>query len=230
MVHRSNGPCETGMRRRGVILPLALESISLNEDPMKGATMSNTCSSIIQMCKPLPRFYVIREEAFHKIGVGKITLYGRNLGVDLIQVSRRVLQVCVEHDIFYNSKKVCGIPSPLQLLSDYLGLGKITTKPTGKRNFLLAYAGYTNFGEVFGAQARLPNRTSALFRYGTDPIPEVQLYKNERVPFISNGGRGPYQALAVYDGAARRLDPIVSRTEQDKMLQNVLKANPALYR
>ncbi len=153
----------------------------------------------LQYCKPVAT-YVILEELHHALGWGKVTVNGRNVGVDLFKRVRTVMQTCNVHDLFYDDQKINGAPSGWQLLMDYLDIEKIIERPTGETRLLLTYKEALNYGEVFGERAKLPKITSSLSRYGNDPIPDVNLYGNSNIEFSSIGGKTVLSAVATYDG------------------------------
>lgn len=188
-----------------------------------------------QLCTPQPT-YVIVEQIHRKAGLPSIPRTGGVLGPSLHQVFRRVLQVCAEQDLYFNGRRVEGTPTTWQYIQELLLPGEqFTTRPTGQRQFVLVYAGFRNIvrplprvgnllPESWTRQYDLGTPPSP-FVYGTDPIPTVQLYGNDRAEFVMPGGQPPPTALGIYHSSAGRLE-LPSQSARDRMVQELVQPVP----
>jgi hypothetical protein len=146
------------------------------------------------------------EQVYSKPGLPAL---GNTVGPELLQVVRRVVQVCDRQEIYFDGDKVVGGLSFMQILLDFFSVGKkITTKPMGESQFVLQYAGFHNVVRPLPQMGNmLPEawtklyklKPPSLFIYGHDPIPHITLYQNPRVVFEAPGGDGPPSALAIFD-------------------------------
>ena len=91
------------------------------------------------ICTPIP-VYIITEKVYHKLGWGKITVNGVNVGADAYQVSRKIVNTCVVQDTFVDGKLVEGNLSPWQVIKYLLGVEEVTTKPRPKTKNLHVFA------------------------------------------------------------------------------------------
>jgi hypothetical protein len=179
----------------------------------------------IAICTPQPN-YVIVEQIYQKRGLPSVPGTGSVIGPSLYQVVRRVLQVCDEQDVFFEGQRLSGMPSTWQYLQELLLPGKqITTRPTGQREFTLAYFGFKNIiqplPQVGGLLPEAWTRRYNLgtppspFIFGHDPIPQIQLYGNPRAEFVMPGGQPPPTAVAIYHASGNRLEfPLVHDRER----------------
>lgn len=185
------------------------------------------------LCTPQPS-YVIVEQIHLKTGLPSI---GNTVGPTLHQVFRRVLQVCDVQDMFFDGRRISGMPTPWQYLQEFVRPGnQITTRPTGERQFTLVYGGFINVLQPLPQMGNLLpeswTRSYNLgtpptpFIYGTDPIPNVRLYGNPRVQFIMPGGEPPPTAMAIYNTSNRRLD-LPPLGERERVLQQLVQRQPA---
>ncbi len=177
----------------------------------------------VKYADPLP-LYVIHEEVYAGVfGVGKATIDGRTiLGMTLDKIFRRVFQVMATKEVFQGGQKIAGVPGLWQVIKDAVGYQEFEERQTGERNYVLAYAGFINEVETFGARIQLPKITSP-FTYGSDPIPQQKLVGNPAITFeVSNGGRGRVTAMAVYDAKRNRLNTL-PRPNQDQVLKCLLQ-------
>jgi len=165
----------------------------------------------ITICTPNDT-YVIVEKIHSK---EKWSIPKTNIGPELIQVHRHILLVCDVQDIYRSGEKLPGMPNDWQLFQDLIGWNKLTTRPTGERQFTLQYAGFQNvvvplpkIGDLLPeswTSAHL-TPTPTLFHYGRDPIPHIKLYGNPTVNFTMPGGQPPATAIAIYRKATDRLE------------------------
>ena len=153
------------------------------------------------------------------------------IGPTMRKVVRHVARTCDVQDVYYDGQRLSSMPNGWQLLMDALRLATISTRPTGEQRLMLAYAGFDNLVTPLPPDLQIPHVPEAVFRehrlpnigqmtYGRDPIPDVRLFGNPRVPFVSPGGDEPPMAMAVYYGGQRRLEP-VPRAEQTQLLQRL---------
>ena len=168
----------------------------------------------ITMATPQPIFVII-EQIYNKSGMPSL---GNTIGPSLRQVVRRVAQVHAVQDVFFEGQRIEGMPTTMQNLREFLTPGQqITTRPTGEKSLVLVYAGYTNLltplqqmgnivPEAITQERTLPTWTGGLFRYGTDPVPNIVLQGNPRVMFTMPGGNGPQTAVAIYNQQTRSLE------------------------
>lgn len=181
------------------------------------------------LCQPQPR-YVIIEQIDSAPGMPSLG----PLGPQLRKVQRRVLQVCEVEEIFYRGKRIQGMPGIFQYIDEFLHPGKrISTRPTGKKEFLLAYAGMRNlFTPQPGMSNLLPKALTkeydlgvplSPFVFGSDPIPNQQLFGNKSIDFALPGGQGSPTAVAIYDAKTGILKaPMIA--ERQQAIQNLLKS------
>ena len=161
-------------------------------------------------CSPQP-IYLIAEMVAPKGGIPQI---GNTIGPELKQVQKTVLQVCAEEDILLNGNP----PSPFDLLKEYfLHSQQITRRPTGKKELLLVYSGFTDRLVLFNTPPGLgPEALSRVrsfkpwspFTYGVDPIPNINLFGSATVAFTSLGGDEAPRASAIYHAATNRLQTL----------------------
>ncbi|MEO1497700.1 MAG: hypothetical protein AAFV43_11180 [Planctomycetota bacterium] len=186
----------------------------------------------MRMCTPQPN-YVIVEEIHSKSGLPAV---GNTIGPGLWQVVRRVMQVCDEQDVFYEGNRVAGgVPSSWQYLKELVLPGQqITQRPNGKRNMILAYAGFSNIVQPLPKLGDLlPDSWTrqydtgtprfSPFVYGSDPIPQVRLYGNPRAQFVMPGGKPPATAVGIYRGASNQLElpPVAQR---EKLIKDLVRS------
>ena len=179
-----------------------------------------------RVCTPQSS-YVVLEQIYSKPGLPTL---GNTVGPELLQVVRRVVQVCDQQEIYFDGGRVVGDLSFLQILQDYLSSGKrITTKATGKSQFVLQYAGFQNVVRPLPQMGNmLPEawtklyklKPPSLFVYGRDPIPHITLYQNHRVVFEAPGGEGPPSALAIFDKSKNKL-MLPTLAERARLLQKL---------
>ena len=186
----------------------------------------------MKMCKPQPN-YVIIEEIHSKAGLPSL---GNTIGPGLWQVMRRVLQVCDVQDLFFDGKRIKGMPSTWQYIQEFVRPGKqITQRPTGKREMILTYAGFSNIlqplpkignllPKSWTKQYNLGKPSLSPFVYGRDPIPKVRLYGNAKAQFIMPGGKPPATAVGIYKGATNKLEipPLEQRT---RLIRDLVKSS-----
>ena len=187
----------------------------------------------ITLCTPQPT-YVIVEQIHPKAG---LPAFGNTIGPGLYQVFRRVLQVCDEQDMFFDGRRITGMPLTWQYIQELLRPGnQITTRPTGQRQFVLVYVGYKNL------LTPLPKLGSALpsawtqeydlgmpptpFRYGSDPIPRIELHGNPRAQFVMPGGKPPAVAVGVFMQRSGLLE-LPSVAQLNRVLTRLLQSKPA---
>lgn len=95
---------------------------------------------------------------------------------------------------------------------------QITTKRTGKTNFVVRYYGYLNIAtspiEIMGKKKWEMGWINVL---GADPIKDVRLYGNTEIDFISHGGDDDPFAIVQYDGRTKKLTPIDPRNVADTL-------------
>ena len=185
----------------------------------------------MKMCKPLAN-YVIIEEIHSKVGMPRV---GKTpIGPSLWQVMRRVLQVCDVQSLFFNGKRIKGVPSTWQYIQEFLRPGKqITQRSTGKRSMILAYAGFSNIvqplpkiGNVlpksWTAKYNL-GQSKSWFIYGKDPIPKIRLYGNVKAEFIMPGGKPPATAVGIYKGGTKKL-VIPPLADRQRLIKSMVKS------
>lgn len=175
----------------------------------------------VQYATPLP-IYVIFEEVYAGVfGMDKFTVDGKSiLGFTLDKITRHILQVAAETEYYQGGQKVEGVPSFLSYVKDFVGYEKFEAKLTGKRSYILVYAGIINEIESFGYRKQLPQAMS--ISYGKDPIPNIHLYGNEKVIFsVPAGGRGRAQAMAYYDAQSGQMS-VVPPDKKDEVLKSLL--------
>jgi len=178
------------------------------------------------LCTPQP-IYVIVESVSSKGGIPQI---GNTIGPELRQVQRYVAQLCAEEDMFYKGERVEGFPSTFQYLMEFVTPGvQITTRPNGKRGFVLQYAGFRNHFRPFTDLPLLPEsvtkervwNTWSPFLYGTDPLPDVRLYGDRSVMFANFGGMDAPKAVAIYSQLTRRRE-VLAPAEAGALLRELL--------
>ena len=185
------------------------------------------------LCTPQPN-YVIIEQIHLKTGLPSV---GNTIGPALYQVFRRVLQVCDVQDIFFDGNRLSGMPTTWQYLQHYLLPGtQITTRPTGQKQFFVAYAGFKNLltplPRIGGLLPESWTREYDLgtppspFVYGSDPIPRVQLYGNPNAQFVMFGGRQPPVAVGVYKQTSNRLE-LPPPHERDRIIRRLIQPRPS---
>jgi hypothetical protein len=178
-------------------------------------------------CKYDP-VYIITEEVHHAAGWGYVTVGGKNAGFDVLKVTRKIVQPCVEQEVYIDDEKK--MPTDWDYIKDFLGLAVIEYrgKPNAKINPVLVYSGFRNIGEVLGARKNIP--TPQIFVYGTDPIPHIKLYGNKAIKFHTIGGQGSPKAVAIYD-LRNKAAPLkqVELKDQQAMI-DLLTARVELYR
>lgn len=175
------------------------------------------------LCSPNDTYIIV--EAVY------VVLTTNRVGPTMRKVVRHVARTCEVQDVLYDGQKLTSMPGGWQLLMDAVGLAELTTRPTGATQMTLAYAGFENLVRLLPTElsvpalpqgmfreVRLPQ--AGLFRYGRDPIPEVRLFNNPAIPFVSAGGDAPPTAMGIYYGATRRLEP-VPRAEQVRALRQL---------
>jgi len=180
-----------------------------------------------QICKP-DDTYVIVEQIHSK--PFPISLQG--IGPELVQVVRRILQICDIQDVFSDGQRLSSTPNGWQLFQDLIGWKKLSTQPTGKSQFILAYAGFKNVVTPLPKIGNLlPEKwtsahltpTPSLYFFGQDPIPHIQLYGNSMAWFIMPSGQPPATAIAIYHGATGNIDYINSIQQEgvESVLRNL---------
>jgi hypothetical protein len=184
----------------------------------------------LNLCTPQPN-YVIVEQIHSKSGMPAI---GGVIGPQANQVYRRIFQVCDIQDMFFQGKRISGFPSTWQYIQEFIHKGKqITTRPTGKKQLTIAYSGFKNLitplpkfrealPESLTKQYDLGTPASP-FIYGKDPIPQIQLYGNSKVEFITFGGNTPPTAVGVYKGAKGQLE-LPDPANRKKMIKGLLQS------
>jgi len=185
------------------------------------------------VCTPQPT-YVIVEQIYPKSGLPSVA---NTIGPSMNQVFRRIMQICDVQDLYFDGTKLPGMPSTWQYIQEFIKPGKqITTRATGVKQFMLAYAGFKNMLTPLPKMGNLiPSSLTkeydlgtpiTPFVYGTDPIPSIQLYSNPRVQFVMQGGKPPPIAIGIYHKRQNKLDlPPVQ--ERDKLIKSLLQPNPA---
>jgi hypothetical protein len=143
----------------------------------------------------------------------------------LQQVFRRIVQVCNVQDTYFRGQRLNEAPSIWQYVQDYVLPGQqITTQATDEKRFVLVYAGFKNILQPLPWTAKYdlgPPPINA-YAYGNDPIPNVQLYGNQRAEFISVAGTETPTAVAVYHQDRGALE-YPAATERDAVLRRLLK-------
>lgn len=187
----------------------------------------------IEICTPQPN-YVIVEQIHPKSGLPN---FGNTIGPSNLQVFRRVIQVCDSQDVFFEGKRLQGIPSTWQYIQEFLRPGKqITTRPNGQKNFLLTYAGFENiitplpkignlFPEKWTKQYNLGVPPSP-FVYGKDPIPAIRLYGKPNVQFVMFGGKEPPIAVGIYKQSTKKLE-LPAATERESVIKKLIQPKPS---
>lgn len=119
--------------------------------------------------------------------------------------------------MFYEGERIVGMPSTWQYIQEFLRPGEqITTRSTGKKEFVIMYAGFDNlltplpkigdlFPESWTKEYDLGTPPSP-FVYGRDPISRVRLYGNPQVQFVMPGGKPPPIAVGIYKQQRGRLE------------------------
>jgi hypothetical protein len=189
----------------------------------------------IKHCTPQPT-YIIIEQIHSKGGIPQL---GNAVGPSMLQVYRRVIQTCNTQDFLFEGKPINGMPSTWQYIQEFLKPGKqITTRPTGKQKFYLAYAGFKNLltplpniGGLFPASwtKRYDLGTPPLaFVFGNDPIPQVRLYGNPRAQFIMSGGKPPPVAVGLYHKSRNKLE-LPTPAERTRVINQLVQPKPSLH-
>lgn len=183
----------------------------------------------IALCRP-DSVYIITEKVYHNVlGWGKVTINGKNVGIDAHKVTRSVVQACIAQDYYVDGKRRDGMPTTWEYLKEQFGLTKIEgrDKPGYKVEPYTAYIGYKNLGEVFGQRKSLPSPSP--YTYGTDPVPHVKLYGNSKINFHMPGGKGNPTAIIIYD-PRNKVNPItqVPPIDHPKVV-NMLKKRAKKY-
>ena len=176
--------------------------------------------------------YVVIEQVYPN--KGGIPTWNNTVGPSLTQIQRVVAQVCMEQERQYDGKPIdgAGIPTLWQVVTDYFSPGRLTQKPTGKRSFVLMYAGFLNSAQLMPQlgdaipEFLTKNRDfvpPSAYVYGSDPIPTVLLYKNPNVKFVSlDGGQKPPTAVAIYNKTTGNISfPAVELSQQ--AIESLLK-------
>lgn len=117
-----------------------------------------------------------------------------------------------------------GTPSIWQLLQEYLLPGQqISSRPTGEKRFLLAYAGFRNIAQPlpWTESYDIGAPPVSAIAYGIDPVPGIQLYGSAQVQFVSLGGRTPPSAVAVFKKDTGAME-YPSPPEQEAVLRRLL--------
>jgi hypothetical protein len=204
-------------------LKMPIGRIEKEEDLMSG----------MKLCTPQPT-YVIVEQIHSK---GGIPQFGNTVGPSMLQLYRRVIQTCDEQDMFFKGKRINGMPSTWQYIQEFLKPGKqITTRPTGVKEFVLAYAGFKNLltplPKIGGLVPASWTKEYDLgtppvaFVYGTDPIPQVQLYGNPQAQFVMSGGKAPPIAVGLYH-KGRNLLELPSPAERERVIKQLVQPKPS---
>jgi len=187
------------------------------------------------LCTPQPT-YVIIEQIHPKAGLPSTA--GGTIGPGLYQVFRRVIQTCDVQDIFFREERIFGTPSTWQYIQEFLLPGKqITTHPTGEKQFVTVYAGFKNlltplpkignlFPDSWTKQYNLGTPPSP-FIYGKDPIPDMNLYGNQRAEFVMLGGAPPPVAVGVYNRTLNKLT-LPNTKDRQLVINRLLQRKPSL--
>lgn len=190
-------------------------------------------STKIKLCTPQPT-YIIIEQIHPK---GGIPQFGNTVGPSMLQVYRRIAQTCDVQDMFFEGKRINGMPSTWQYVQEYLKPGRqITTSPTGVKEFVLTYAGFKNIltplpkiGGLIPASWTTERDLGVppmAFVYGADPIPQVQLYGNPQVQFTMSGGKPPPIAVGLYHKGRNKLE-LPTPAERDRVIKQLVQPKPA---
>lgn len=174
----------------------------------------------ITICKLKPTFIVI-EQVHSKAGMPAL---GNTIGPSLQQVFRRVVQVCNVQDTYFRGQRLNAAPNIWQYVQEYLFPGQqITTQATDEKRFVLVYAGFKNILQPlpWTEKYNLGPPPIKVFAYGVDPIPNVQLYGNPGVEFVSTAGTEAPTAVAVYHQDRSALESPSAR-ERDAVLSRLL--------
>lgn len=146
--------------------------------------------------------YIIRESVHRIPGLPSIPNTGGQLGPFLIKIQRTVLQL---HAVWQPEG---GTPSTWRAIKDWLGVERIRREYTGEHRWVLTYSGFRNIVQARGGVELFDVPNLGLYTLGSDPIPHIQLYGNENVPFSTAGGREDPSAAAIYDGSNNQLEVI----------------------
>lgn len=186
-----------------------------------------------QYCKPQPTFVII-EQIHAKAGLPSAA--SGTIGPGLFQLYRRVIQVCDVQDMFFEGKRIFGVPSTWQYIQEFLRPGKqITTHRTGEQQLHLAYAGFKNLlTPLPKIGSLLPDSWTkqydlgmppSVFIIGNDPIPTVKLYGNPRAKFVMVGGTPPPVAVGVYNQTRNQLT-LPAAGDRQRFLSKLLQPKP----
>lgn len=180
--------------------------------------------------------YLIIEQIHAKSGLPSVTSL---VGVRLYAVFRRVARIYDVQDIYVKGQRISGMPSDWQVILDAILPGqRITTKPTGETRIVLEYAGFKNIAkmnfEALKKTLQIPldrdvdfGRAPAIFTYGTDPIPTVELYGNPKAEFVMPGGNSIPVAIGIYDPISHTLD-IPPANLRGEVIKRLLQADPSM--
>lgn len=170
--------------------------------------------------------YILIEQLHAKSGMPS---FGNTIGPSMQQIYRQVYQLHSLHDTFIDGQRVTPATATVwQQIKGALGIN-ITTAPNGKHATKLEYAGFTNeiqplpkMGDTLpqGLTRQYLFRTPSPYLFGTDPIPEVRLYRNPRSVFRQvNGGTSPSTAMARFNSTNGELVMLESASEIELALR-----------
>jgi hypothetical protein len=189
----------------------------------------------IKLCRP-DTVYIIIEKVYRNVlSWGKVTINGKNFGVDAHKVVRQVIQACVAQDYYVDGKRRNGMPSNWDYLKNALGLSKIEgrDKPDAEITPITVYTGWKNIGEagigqiVSTGEINLPGGP---LQFGNDPVPHIKLYGNGSINFHVPGGKGEPTAIVIYD-PRNKTNPITQvPPAEHKNVINRLKTRAKKYR
>lgn len=184
------------------------------------------------VCTPQPTYVII--EQVHP--PSNIPIF-KNQGPGVYQLYRRVLQVCDVQDVFFDGNAISGTPSTWQYIQEFLRQGEqITSRPNGRKQLLLAYAGFKNIVKALPKIDNvIPNTLSKDYDWGTpptpfvlgqDPIPSVGLFGNASAQFVTFGGKPPATAVGIYKSIIEKLD-LPLATDRDRAIKQLIQPEPS---
>jgi hypothetical protein len=157
---------------------------------------------------------------------------GNTVGPSLVQIQRHVWQIMNVGDRYYEGQLANSNLTTFQILKNLcFDNSLISIKPTHRFGLYPVFVGFIdNLQPLPKISGAIPGKLTEHYAFqpsaikiGTDPLPQILLYKNQRVQFSFNSNTLP-SAMALYNKKTGMLTPL-SNMDKKRILPG---PNPCL--